>query len=213
MYCSIAALVHEQEHNLRKVHISTQAAFPTSYAWGKFTKHRSLACKFRDNKHFIFRYEVTLTVGAASNRWYKTQLNASKRTSWCAMTTRGTWSHQKVRSVIRLLRPPTYSDVGLWNNESASYQETVQKVRKQSNGPSMTMTPPVGPAEKGRLWTQNELKNSLEPREIAVRDLSAALETSITAIHNTVRDDLEYREVSACWVPRSLKEEQKYRIF
>jgi len=73
-----AALVHEQEHNLRKVHISTQAAFRTGYIRGKFTNQGSLACKFRVNKHFICRYEVKLLVGAASNRWCKTQSNASK---------------------------------------------------------------------------------------------------------------------------------------
>ena len=37
MYCGIAALVHEQEHNLRKVDIFTQAAFPTGYVQGKST--------------------------------------------------------------------------------------------------------------------------------------------------------------------------------
>ena len=81
MYCGIAALVQEQEHNLRKVHISTQAAFATGYVRGKFTNQGSLACKFRVNKHFIFRYEVTLIVGAAGNRWCKTQSTASKRVS------------------------------------------------------------------------------------------------------------------------------------
>ena len=78
---------------------------------------------------------------------------------------------------------------------------------------SMTMIPPVDPVSQGRLWTQHERKNSLETQGSTIRDLSAALETSNRALHNTVRDELEYREVSACWVPRCLKEEQKYRSF
>jgi hypothetical protein len=105
MYRGIAALVHEQEHNLRKVHISLQAAFSTVYVRDKFPNQGSLACNFALIKQFIFRYEVILIVGAACNRWFMSQSNVSQGISWYAMTTQETWSHEEVRSVIRLLWP------------------------------------------------------------------------------------------------------------
>jgi hypothetical protein len=45
------------------------------------------------------------------------------------------------------------------------------------------------------------------------RDSSAALEMSIGTINNTVQEELEYRKVSAYWVPRCMKAEDKYRSF
>jgi hypothetical protein len=99
--------------------------------------------------------------GQVDVQWRHGKLGPTKKfVVWFGFYSREMFSHRN--------SPPTYSDVGLWNNESAAYQKTVQKVRKQSNGPSMTMIAPVDPARKGRLWSQNELKNSLEPREIAV---------------------------------------------